>query len=253
VARRRNGLAFSVAVAIVKPTMLAISRREWHGGGNIPRDGGCILVPNHISEIDPFVIAHFTYDNGRLPRFLGKAEVFAVPVVGRFLRACGQIPVYRRSSAAADAFTAAVAAVNAGEAVIVYAEGTLTRDPGLWPMVGKTGAARIALATGCPVIPVAQWGSQHILPPYAWRPRLFPRKLVRVMAGPPVDLSMYEKKPITPAVLRAATDAIMADLVRVVAQLREEQPPAERYDPREHGEPEFGNPRRRRPGDGAAA
>ncbi len=252
-ARRRMGLAFSVAVGVVKPTMLALTRHEWGGRGNIPAEGGCILVPNHISEIDPLVIAHFVYESGRLPRFLGKAEVFRVPLLGRFLRACGQIPVYRKSSAAAHAFSAAVDAVNAGEAIIVYAEGTLTRDPGLWPMVGRTGAARIGLATGCPVIPVAQWGPQQILPPYARRPHVLPRKLVQVTAGPPVDLSRYRDQPVTPEVLRAATDAIMADLARVLGDLRGERAPIERYDPRQHGEPDFGNPRRKRRGNGAAA
>ena len=89
-----------------------------------------------------------------------------MPVVGWVVRNSGQIPVFRESRDAAEAFRGAVAAIEAGECVAVYAEGTITRDPDMWPMVGKTGAARVALATGCPVIPVAQWGPEQLLPPY---------------------------------------------------------------------------------------
>ena len=77
----------------------------------------------------------------------------------------------------------------AGECVVVYPEGTITRDPDLWPMAGKSGAARIALATGCPVIPIGQWGAQDLLAPYAKKPDLFPRKPVTMKVGDPVDLS----------------------------------------------------------------
>ena len=100
---------------------------------------------------------------GRSPRFLGKNEVFRVPVVGAVLRSADQIPVYRESGRAADAYRAAVAAVRAGKCVAIYPEGTLTRDPDLWPMRGKTGAARVALETRCPVVPVAVWGPQDLL------------------------------------------------------------------------------------------
>ena len=72
---------------------------------------------------------------------------------------------------------------------MVYPEGTITRDPDLWPMTGKSGAARIALATGCPVIPVGQWGAHQLLAPYSKKPDLFPRKKIIVLAGDPVDLS----------------------------------------------------------------
>jgi 1-acyl-sn-glycerol-3-phosphate acyltransferase len=242
-----------MAMSFTHPLFFPYAKFDIAGSERIPASGPAIIVANHRSYFDTVAMAVTIGHSARPLRFLGKAEVFSVPLLGRFLRACGQIPVYRNSSAAAHAFGAAVDAVNAGEAIIVYAEGTLTRDPSLWPMVGKTGAARIALATGCPVIPVAQWGPQQILPPYARRPHVFPRKLVQVTAGPPVDLSMYQDEPVTPAVLRSATDAIMADLVRVLGDLRGERAPIERYDPLQHGEPEFGNPRRKPRGNGAAA
>jgi len=115
--------------------------------------------------------------------------------------------------------------------VIFYPEGTATRDPDLWPMVAKTGVARLALATGAPVIPVAHWGTQDILPYGSKKVRLFPRKTVRTVAGKPVDLSEWAGKHTSAKALRAATDAIMGEVTALVAELREEQPPALPYNP----------------------
>jgi 1-acyl-sn-glycerol-3-phosphate acyltransferase len=229
-------------VLLLRPPVLLLTRRDWRGAEHLPQHGGCVVVTNHVSEADPVPFAHFVYDNGRLPRFLGKAEVFKVPVLGKILHSAGQIPVYRKTTDAAKAFAAAVAAVQKGECVIVYPEGTLTRDPDLWPMVGKTGAARIALTTGCPVIPVAQWGPQEILAPYARKPRLFPRKLMRMYAGPAVDLSDLQDKALTPTVLREATGRIMAAVTALLEDIRGEQAPTARYDPRAHGVSDIGNP-----------
>lgn len=203
-----------------------------------------MIAVNHVSEVDPLAVAHFVYDNGRLPRFLGKAEVFAVPVLGSILRSAGQIPVYRQSDNASQAFGAAVDAVKAGRCVVVYPEGTITRDPDLWPMVGKTGAARIALATGCPVIPVAQWGAQNLLAPYDWRLRLLPRKTMQVLAGTPVDLGDLQDDPVTIEILHQATDRIMAAITSLLAEVRGERGPATRFDPRVEGVSQTGRPRR---------
>jgi 1-acyl-sn-glycerol-3-phosphate acyltransferase len=240
--------AYRFVVAVVRPLLMLLTKRDWRGAENLPRSGGFVVAPNHLSHLDPLVFGHFMYDNGWAPFFLGKEEVFRVPVVGAILRGARQIPVYRNTGQAADAFRAAVAAIHAGKCVGVYPEGTLTRDPELWPMVGKTGAARIALATKCPVIPVAQWGPQTILAPYSKRPRLFPRKTMHVSAGPPVDLTDLYDKPLTGAVLRQATDRIMAALTAQLEQIRGEQAPIERFDPRKHGLPQTGNFRRAKPG-----
>jgi 1-acyl-sn-glycerol-3-phosphate acyltransferase len=156
------------------------------------------------------------------------------------------IPVERLSASAVGAYDAAVAAVRRGECVVVYPEGTITRDPGSWPMVGKTGAARIALATRCPVIPVGQWGAQHLLGPYAKKPDLFPRKTVTVKAGDPVDLSDLLDKEPTREVVAEATTRIMDALTALVADIRHEEAPAERFDPRKAGVAQIGNPNRPR-------
>lgn len=238
----QRGWAMTLVIALLRRPLMVLTKRDWRGMEHLPQEGGCLLVTNHVSEFDPIPFGHFVVDNGRLPRFLGKAEVFAVPVVGRIVTSAKQIPVYRKSTDAALAFSAAVQAVNDGECVIVYPEGTISRDPDLWPMIGKTGAARIALTTGCPVIPCAQWGPNHLLAPYARKPALFPRKTMHIWAGEPVDLADLQGQRLTPAVLREATDRIMAAITLLLEQIRGGQAPDDRFDPKAAGLPETGNP-----------
>jgi 1-acyl-sn-glycerol-3-phosphate acyltransferase len=232
----------SVCVAIIRPLLMLLTRRRWIDGHKLPATGGCVVVGNHISYVDPLTFAHFVYDHGRLPRFMAKSEVFEIPVVGQIVRSAGQIPVYRQSTDASRAFRAAVEAVERGECVIVYPEGTITRQPELWPMTGKTGAARIALASDVPVIPIAQWGAQHILAPYAKKLKLFPRKTVTMKVGDPVALDDLRGQQITPALLRLASERIMDALTAELADIRGEQPPAVRFDPRAAGVRQTGNP-----------
>lgn len=239
---RRRGYPFLVAASILKPILFSVSRPEWLDGTKIPATGGCVLVVNHVSHFDPLTTAHVVYDHGRLPRYLAKDTLFAIKGLGRFLSDAGQIPVVRASREATGAYDAAVAAVNSGECVIVYPEGSITRDPDGWPMRGKTGAARIALATGAPVIPVGQWGVQQILPPYSKRPHPFPRKKVRILVGDPVELDDLRAIGTTAATIREATDRIMQAITELVEELRGETAPKERFDPRKAGVQEFGNP-----------
>ncbi|KJY38397.1 MULTISPECIES: 1-acyl-sn-glycerol-3-phosphate acyltransferase [Streptomyces] len=232
--RRRIGFWYRLAAVIAKPPLVVLFKRDWRGMEHIPADGGFITAVNHNSYLDPLSYAHFQYNTGRVPRLLAKAGLFKVPFVGAILRGSGQIPVYRETTNALDAFRAAVAAVERGECVAFYPEGTLTRDPELWPMAGKTGVARVALVTRAPVIPVAQWGANHVMPPYAKenKVRLFPRKTLQVLAGPPVDLSAFYGKEPTPEVLKGATEAIMADITRLLEELRGEKAPDQPYDHR---------------------
>jgi len=239
----RRGWAYATCVAILKPLLLAFTRQRWYDGDKLPAQGGCVVACNHVSHLDPLTFAHFLHDNGRLPRYLAKNEVFDIPVIGRIVASAGQIPVARMSADASSAFGAAVDAVDAGQCVVVYPEGTITRDPGLWPMTGKTGAARIALTTGCPLVPVAQWGANHILAPYAKRPRLLPRKVVYAKVGDPVDLDDLRGRPLTQAVLREATERVMAAVTVLLEDIRGEKAPEVRFDPRTAGVRQVGNPR----------
>lgn len=217
---------FRLVAAIVKPLLLLFTRHRWRGMENIPQQGGVIIVANHVTVIDPLTLAHAMYDGAnRIPCYLAKAEIFNVPVIGSLLRKSGQIPVYRRSREAANSLRDAETAVTTGELVIVYPEGTCTRDPDGWPMVSKTGVARLALATGAPVIPVAHWGAHRILGYHSKRPHLFPRKLVQALAGPPVDLSKFAGAEPTNDVLREVTDLLMTHVKNLLGELRGEQPP----------------------------
>lgn len=234
--------AYRLAVRIARPPLMIFTRRDWRGAEYLPQDRGFIACCNHISHLDPFTVAHFLYDNGCPPRFLAKESLFRIPLIGRIVDGAGQIPVYRETIDAGQALSAAVAAVEAGECLAVYPEATLTRDPALWPMVGKTGAARVALTTGAPVIPVAQWGVQEILAPYGRLAQVFPRRTVHVWAGPPVDLSPFAGGDRPAAVtLRAATEAILDDVTGLLERIRGEQAPTRRWDPREHGQARTGN------------
>ena len=239
-----RGWAFSLAVPILKPVLLATTKRTWEGGENIPATGGCIVVFNHISHADPLTAAHFVYDHGRIPRYLAKSGLFKNKALGFFLRGAGQIPVERLSRNAKGAYDAAVAAVREGECVVVYPEGTLSRDPDLWPMTGKSGAARIALETGAPVIPVGQWGAHNLLYPYTKKPHLFPRTKITMKVGDPVPLDDLQGQPQTTQVVSEATRRIMAALTALVAEIRHEEAPAERFDPRKVGMRETGNPKK---------
>lgn len=245
-AREQAEFWYRFAAAILRPPLMVLTKRDWRGAEQIPRTGGVILCTNHVSYFDPLSFAHFVHDRGRTIRFLAKEALFRIPLIGRVIKGAGQIPVYRGSRDAALAYRGALAAIHRGECVAIYPEGTVTRDPELWPMVGKTGAARVALATGAPLIPIAQWGPHEVLAPYSKRLRLFPRKTMHLAAGPPVDLSEFAGRDLTPELLRAATEKIMAAIAAQLAELRGDQPPAVRFDMRAQAIPETGNPSKRR-------
>src|ERR1700754_4903566 len=217
-------------VILFAPLMRILVRNKWEGRENIPKTGPVIIAPNHMSYADWGTKAEVFHSAGRYPTFMIKASAFKVPFIGKLLYGCGQIPVNRGAADAALALKQAEQQLREGAAVIIYPEGTATRDPDLWPMVAKTGVARVALATGAPVIPVAHWGTQNVLPYGTKKAKLWPRQTVRTVAGPPVDLSQWAGKATSARALRAATDAIMTDVTALLASLRDEEPPAIPFD-----------------------
>jgi 1-acyl-sn-glycerol-3-phosphate acyltransferase len=225
VARRKLGFWRRFAVMVVIPVLGVWTRRSWTGLENLPSSGGIIIVSNHISHFDPLVVAHYVYRAGRWPRFLGKASIWKVPVVGYLLTKTLQIPVERGSVEAVKSLDALIDALHEGGAVIIYPEGTTTREPDLWPMRGKTGAARLALVTGAPVIPMATDGAQRVFDPRTKKFSLRPRIPVRVTSGKPVDLSRWAGEAPSRTVLDQMTEAIMLDIRGLVSELRDETPP----------------------------
>lgn len=205
---------------------------EWDDAAALPASGGVLVVGNHVSYVDPLAVGRYLIWHGRWPRFLGKAELWRIPVIGWLARACRQIPVLRGTAQARDSLAAARTALDAGECVAIYPEGGRTRDPDLWPQAHRTGAARLALATGHPVIPVGVWGTQDVMPGrrLSW-PRLGCR--IRVLMGQPVDLDDLVGRDDDPNAVAEAGRRIMAAITRLVEQLRGEVAPDGVWDPRQ--------------------
>ena len=219
-----------VIVFIIRPMLMLLTKRDWQGAEKLPKSGGYVLAPNHISHLDPFTVSHFMVDHGVTPRFLAKDSLMTGGIVGAILRSAEQIPVRRRTANAKDSLGPAEAAVREGKVVTIYPEGTITRDPAAWPMSGYTGAVRVALSTGVPLVPVMQWGPQAILWPYSKRPRLLPRKTIHIRVGDPLDLSDLVDQELSEKVLRTATDRLMDTLTDMMAEVRGELPSTPRID-----------------------
>jgi 1-acyl-sn-glycerol-3-phosphate acyltransferase len=243
-----NNLGYRIGTKIMIPIMNAITKRNCIDTQKIPKSGSVVFYSNHVSYLDALVFAHMLYMNGRAVRFIGKEAVFKIPVVGWVLKKAEQIPVKRQSDSAAVALAEAIAALKMGHAIGIYPEGTLTRDPDLWPMTGKTGAVRLALAAGAPIIPVAQWGDHLIWPPYSKVLKIFPRKLVTIRVGESVDISKWKGKEDDPVAMEAATAEIMKVLTSMVAELRNQRPPTEIFDIRKSDLPRTGNFRKKSKG-----
>lgn len=223
--------SYHAVIGTVRPMLIGITRREWSGGEHLPQDGGFIVAANHYSEIDPLTMAHFLVDHGHPPFFLAKSTLFDVPGLGHALRHLQQVPVHRSTSKAGDALEAAREALAEGKVIGITPEGTLTRDPDLWPMKAKSGVGRLALTSRAPVIPLAQWGAQELLGRYARRPgNPLKRPVQQVRVGPPVDLSDLYDRPNDPRAHAEATRRVMAAITGLLAEIRGEEPPAVPYD-----------------------
>ncbi|GAA4798237.1 lysophospholipid acyltransferase family protein [Actinomycetospora chlora] len=231
--RTDRGFWYGFAIDVLWPVLMAVARWDFRGGDRIPTKGGALLAVNHLSHVDPIVLVAYTLAQGRVPRFLAMKELWGQTVVGAPLRGGRHIPVDRGKSGI-EAYRAAVEAVQRGEVVVVYPEGGFATHSDGWPRAARTGIARMALETGAPVIPVAQWGSNHLLPPTSSRPTLVPRPTLRVLAGPPVALDDLREGRIGRTAMHEATERIMGRITEQLAVLRGEEPPAR---PEPHEQP----------------
>ena len=228
--RGRLTPALWLCVLVVHPVASLLFRLRYRNGERIPPDGAVLLVANHVSVLDPLACARLVYDFGRIPHFLAKELVFRGPA-GTILRAAGQIPVARYSSDARGSLAAAQEDLAAGNLVVIYPEGSVTRNPDWWPMEARTGVARLALTTDAVVLPVAQWGPQRVHDYHTKKLRLRLRAPVDYLVGEPVDLSALRAqirggRPLTGELLRDTTDLIMSRVRDQLAELRGEPAPA---------------------------
>lgn len=236
----KTRIFFTLVAGVARPAMNVLIGKQWHGLEKLPRDEGFIVVPNHCTEIDPIVVGHLLYNQNIMPHFLAKDGLFNIPVVGTALRGAQQIPVERSGAGAGKSLVAAQTVLDGGGAVVIYPEGTLTRDPELWPMKGRTGAARLALGTSAKVIPVVHWGAQEVFPRYGKGFKIFPRKRVKVVVGDPIDLSEFHGRSGDKATLEAMTEIIMVAITEMLEELRGTKAPAVRWDPAAHQQSSHG-------------
>ncbi|GAA2183453.1 lysophospholipid acyltransferase family protein [Brooklawnia cerclae] len=225
----------AVAAVVAHRVMRLLTVTDWRQGERVPRRGPVIFVANHVSSLDPVIVGEYLAYNGRWPHFLARANLFEIPVLGAALRAAEQIPVHRGSTAAAGSLRDAEAMLDQGRAVVIYPEGTITFDPDEWPMAGHTGAARLALRTGAPVVPIGQWGANLAVPPRGIRPfRPFKRGRypVTVICGDPVDLSEFAGRAEDRETVRPATARIMDAITAMAEQARGLSAPQGRWLPR---------------------
>ncbi len=232
----------ALVASILIPIVRLILKVEPKNLEKLPKHGPYILVGNHVTNLDALAVAYFVYVQlKRAPHFLAKESLFRIPVIGKILLAAGQIPVYRSGLRNDTPLKAAHAYLKAGHSIAIFPEGTLTRNPELWPMRGKSGAIRLALETGVPVYPIGQWGSEKILPQYGskFRPGFW--KPVRILVGDEIDLSNFRKRQLNPEELNDATKLVMETVTELVEELRGEKAPLELWDPAKAGQPINGN------------
>lgn len=198
------------------------------------RTGPVILVANHIGTFDPFVLIVACAKVGLAPRFLATRGIFNTPVVGTVMHGCGHIPVDRGKNTVTDALHHAADALADGACLLMYPEGKISLDPGLWPQRGKTGAARLALSTKAPVVTVAQWGAHEVM---AWQgagtmaanlvSALWRRPIVTVAFGDVIDFDDYDTT--DPASPKLATARIISHCTKLLRTLRPNEPHQPRH------------------------
>ncbi len=211
-----------------------LARLHVTGIENVTTGGAYLFASNHISPYDPVALTAACGLRAQFPAFMSHPGPFDAPVLGRLMRHWGHIRVERDTPNAPRALQDAMAVLAAGRSVLIYPEGRIGRDPGMWPERGKTGVGRLVLATGAPVIPVAVWGAHEIVPydaPRGMWPRLWHalrrRPRVSVHFGTPVDLSGID--PARPGAAQKATDRIMDAITDTLRPLRADEPDLPRY------------------------
>ena len=193
----------------LQPYLAWAYRFETQGAENFPKEGGVIVVGNHVSFMDSFWIPMCT---PRRVVFLAKSEYFESWKTAWFFRSLGMIPLKRGVRHKADAaLQAGVECLEAGGVLGLYPEGTRSPDGRLYR--GRTGVARLALSSGCPVVPVGLVGSRDVMPKEAKLPRLRGKVIARL--GSPMTFEGREPDHKT---LRAVTDEVMHEIARLSGQ-----------------------------------
>jgi 1-acyl-sn-glycerol-3-phosphate acyltransferase len=235
VPRWRAPLFWRAVQAVARAVLPATCRLRVTG--DVPdelRNGPLILAGNHIATFDPIIFTAASRVRRVSARMMATGGLFRAPIVGPLMRAAGHIPVDRGRDTIANAVPDAAEALQAGSVIFIYPEGRIGLDPAMWPERAKTGLARLALATGATVVPVAIWGTHEVIAYHGWPAMIrtlvrsmIRRPVVRVHFGPPVDLSDLRYGAVGHA--QKATDRIMDAITTALAPLRRDEPRLPRY------------------------
>lgn len=214
---------YILARAILLPWLANSFKSHIEGVDHIPRRGPVIVAVNHISLFDPLIVAYAIDRYGRHPRFFAKASLFSVPLVGPVLRSARQIKVERGTRTAVASLDHAVEAIERGEVVVIFPEGTVPLDEEITPLEPKTGVARLALATGAEVIPCATWGGQWI---WGYHVGFKPGwgKDVWVRFGKPISFSHLRERKDDPGAWDEVTKVVMDEIAVLAAGLKAAKP-----------------------------
>lgn len=229
---RRAGLVIRLVAPPVRLLATLLARHRSRGARHLPPRGAAIACGNHTGPWDGIAYGLLLEGAGVPPRFLAKDQLFRVPVLGPALRAAGQIPISRGSLRSSGGLDGAEAALAAGQMLMMFPEGTYTRDPAGWPMRARHGAARLALRTGAPLVPMACWGSQELWAPRSRSPRPFPRRTVALSIGAPLLAVRGDDETEAQAAQRVTVE-LMGRITELLAELRDEAPPPRIHDPRQ--------------------
>ncbi|WP_231988292.1 lysophospholipid acyltransferase family protein [Nakamurella panacisegetis] len=234
---RRRGPVFETANKWIRlceivmfPLTRMLGRPSFEGLEHIAVPGPVLVVGNHISELDPVYTAVYLRKSGRIPHIMAKASLWKVPVVGRILTGTEMIPVERGGGQGQVGLQAAIDSLQAGRVVLIYPDGTCSRDPDHWPMKPRPGVAAMALAGDFPVVPVVHWGTQEVLPYLGKGFHPFPRKKIRIVAGPPIDLSAFRGQAVDARLIRDVSYVIQGAVRDLLAQVRGVPAPKDFYD-----------------------
>lgn len=238
----RNPVVWAVGIifSLILPWMFQIKPLRYK---HLPKKTGYVLVGNHCTNLDGVGMAYFGFWwLKRMPHFLAKEAIFRVPVLGWTLLKLGQVPIFRDGKNRNDEpLRAAIHYLKAGQVLVMYPEGTLTRDPNMWPMRGKPGAVRMALEAGVPVYPFGQWGTEEVAPQYTNEFKPSPFKKMRIIIGDEVNLDKFRGHKTTQEEQIEATQIVMKEITKLVEELRGEKAPDELFDPAKHGMAATGN------------
>ena len=221
-ARRRLEPWYQFCTKVVVPPVRLWFKFRVEGLERIPKLGPAIIACNHLSSLDPFSNGCAVIDAGRRPRFLAKQELFDTFLVGSALRGAGQIPVARGTKAVTPLLEAKEA-LDRGEVVLIYPEGTVTTREDHLPMEGRTGTVRLSLMSGVPITPMASWGS-HGVWQKSGKGSLRYGRPVWTLTGEPLDFSSRVAEIDDRDAVKEMTAQLMARLTDMVNDVRARYP-----------------------------